>query len=198
MKQYAPAAARNREPIAAALADLLPPRGLVLEIASGSGEHALFFARHFSGLLWQPSDPSADARASIEDWRQSEGCANMLPVLEIDAAAADWPIESADAIFCANMAHISPLAATLGLLAGAAKLLAPGAPLIFYGPWLERDVPTAASNRAFDESLKSRDPQWGLREAEWLDEQAASHGFGRSARIAMPANNLILVYRRSA
>ncbi len=134
------------------LAEALPARGLVLEVASGSGEHAAFFAERFPDLTWQPSDPDADALASIADW--CAGLANVLPPLTLDAAEAAWPIGAADAILCVNMVHISPWEATLGLMAGAGRLLAPGAPLILYGPYRQRDVPTAESNEAFDVSLK--------------------------------------------
>jgi SAM-dependent methyltransferase len=195
MKRYAPATARNREPIAEVLAEELPERGLVLEIASGSGEHAVHFARLFPGLAWQPSDPDADARASIEAWGEEAGLANVRPAIELDAAG-QWPIDRADAILCVNMTHISPPEATRGLFAGAGRVLAPGAPLIVYGPFIEREVGTAPSNLAFDADLKRRNPAWGLRDARWLDELAEATGLERTRRVAMPANNLTLVYRR--
>lgn len=196
MKRHAPAAGRNREPIAAVLTEELPQAGLVLEVASGTGEHAVHFARTFPNLAWQPSDPDPDACQSIAAWRSEEGLANLLAPVALDACSPDWPIEQADAVLCINMVHISPVAATEGLVAGAARLLAPGAPLILYGPYLEAGVPTAPSNIEFDASLKARNPQWGLRSAEWLDELAAKEGFRRTRRVAMPANNLTLVYRR--
>ncbi|HEU4650476.1 MAG TPA: DUF938 domain-containing protein [Croceibacterium sp.] len=196
MKRHAPAAARNREPIAAVLTEELPVTGLVLEVASGSGEHAVHFARTFPALVWQPSDPDADSRASIEAWRAAEALANLLPPIALDAASPRWPVPRADAVVCINMVHISPVAATEGLLAGAAGLLGAGAPLVLYGPYLEATVDTAPSNLAFDESLKARNPAWGLRSVEWLDAHAARHGFDRTRRVAMPANNLTLVYRR--
>ena len=198
MKRQAPAAARNRDPIAAVLAEELPPAGLVLEVASGTGEHAVHFARAFPALAWQPSDPDLAARQSIEAWRIDEGLANLRPPLDLDAASPAWPTERADAVLCINMVHISPVRATEGLLAGAARLLPAGAPLILYGPYLEDDVPTAASNLEFDASLKGRDPAWGLRSVTWLDGLAARHGFVRSRRVTMPANNLMLVYRPAA
>ena len=196
MKRHAPAAGRNREPIAAVLTEELPAAGLVLEVASGTGEHAVHFARTFPHLTWQPSDPDPAARDSIGTWREGEGLGNLLPPLNLDAANASWPLERADAVLCINMAHISPLAATEGLVAGAARLLAPGTPLIVYGPWLEGDVKTAPSNLAFDADLKARCPEWGLRQVEWLDAVAESAGFRRTRRVAMPANNLTLVYRK--
>lgn len=196
MKRFAPAVERNREPIAAVLTEELPAEGVVLEVASGTGEHAVHFARTYPHLTWQPSDPDPEALASIAAWRAEEGLANLREPLLLDAAAADWPVAAADAVLCINMIHISPLAATEGLLAGAAGLLAPGARLIVYGPYLEAEVETAPSNLEFDAWLKRRDPAFGLRSIEWLDERAAAHGFARTRRVAMPANNLTLVYRR--
>jgi SAM-dependent methyltransferase len=196
VKRQAPAVERNREPIAAVLGEELPAEGVVLEVASGTGEHAVHFARTIPHLLWQPSDPDPEALASIAAWRAEEGLANVCEPVLLDAAATDWPVEAADAVLCINMIHISPLAATEGLLAGAASLLAAGGPLIVYGPYLEAGVETAASNLDFDAWLKRRDPEFGLRSAEWLDERAAAHGFARTRRVAMLANNLTLVYRR--
>lgn len=197
MKRHAPAAGRNREPIAAVLTEELPATGLVLEVASGTGEHAVHFARTFPGLAWQPSDPDPDSRSSIEAWRAAEELPNLLSPVALDAAAAVWPVPRAAAVVCINMVHISPPSATQGLLAGAAVILPRGAPLILYGPYLEADVPTAPSNLAFDASLKARNPEWGLRSVDWLDLLAAAHGFTRTRRAAMPANNLTLVYRKA-
>jgi SAM-dependent methyltransferase len=179
------------------LTEELPAEGLVLEVASGTGEHAVHFARTYPRLAWQPSDPDPEALDSIAAWRVEGGLANLREPVLLDAAAADWPVAAADAVLCINMIHISPLAATEGLLAGAAALLAAGAPLIVYGPYVEGHVETAPSNLEFDAWLKRRDPEFGLRSAEWLDERAAAHGFTRTRRVAMPANNLTLVYRRS-
>lgn len=198
MKRNAPAAARNRAPIADVLADELPVAGVVLEIASGTGEHAVHFARRFAALDWQPSDPDCEARASIAAWRDEEQLGNLLPPLDLDASSREWPIDRADAVLCINMVHISPPRAAEGLLAGAEKLLGGGAPLILYGPYFEDQVETAPSNLAFDASLKARNPAWGLRQVAWLDGIAAAHGFERTRRVAMPANNLVLVYRRCA
>jgi SAM-dependent methyltransferase len=196
VKRHAPAAGRNREPIAAVLTEELPASGMVLEVASGTGEHAVHFARTYPHLAWRPSDPDPDARASIAAWREDVGLPNLLAPLALDASRQDWPIHAADAIVCINMAHISPAAATEGLFAGAGRLLAPGAPLILYGPYLEADVESAPSNLAFDADLKARNPDWGLRHVEWLDELAEASGLARTRRVAMPANNLTLVYRR--
>lgn len=197
MKRHAPATARNSEPIGAVLEAELPASGTVLEIASGSGEHAVFFARRFPNLLWQPSDLDLDALASIAAWWEEGNAENLLPPVQLDASSARWPLERADALICVNMVHISPWEATEGLLAGAAAILPPGAPLIIYGPFLEKEVETAESNIAFDASLKARNPAWGLRDRSELDLLAERAGFTRSARHGMPANNLTLVYRRN-
>ena len=193
-RKYAPATLRNREPIAAVLQEELPATGKVLEVASGSGEHCAFFAELFPGHLWQPTDPDAGALRSIASW-----CAaldNVLPPLALDAASPDWPVDAADAVLCINMAHISPWEATLGLVAGAGRLLGKGAPLILYGPWRRADVTTAPSNEAFDASLKARDSRWGLRRVEDLDAAADARAFARTRLVEMPANNLMLIYRR--
>lgn len=196
-KLHAPATQRNREPIAEVLARELPPTGRVLEIASGTGEHAVFFAARFPALEWQPSDPDEQALASIAAYRRDYQGENLAAPLLLDAAApAAWPIKEAAAILCINMVHISPWAATEGLFAGAAEILGgKGLPLILYGPFFEQGVETAASNHDFDASLKARDGRWGIRDAEKVDSLAAAHGFARTARRAMPANNLMLVYR---
>jgi len=192
-----PAAQLNRAPIADVLARVLPGSGQVLEIASGTGEHVVHFASRFPQLEWQPSDPDAAARASIAAHCTVAGLANIAPPIALDASAPDWLIDAADAIVCVNMIHISPWEATLGLFAGAARLLPGGAPLVLYGPYFEEGVETAQSNLAFDESLKARDPRWGLRHIADVDMVAADTGFARRERVAMPANNLVLVYRRS-
>ena len=196
MKRHAPATARNSQPLAEVLARELPASGTVLEIASGSGEHAVFMARRFPALDWQPSDRDAEALASVDAWAAEGGCANLRPAIALDAARAEWPIAAADAVLCVNMVHISPWDAAAGLFAGAGRILASGAPLVLYGPFVEPDVETAASNHAFDQSLRQRDPAWGLRSTADLDRLAAGHGMTRTARCAMPANNLVLVYRR--
>jgi hypothetical protein len=196
-RRHAPATLRNRDAILAVLAEELPAEGTVLEVASGSGEHAVHFATALPALRWQPSDPDADALASIDAWVAATGAANVAPALRIDAAASGWPSVEADAVFCANMVHIAPWEAAAGLFAGAGRLLPPGAPLILYGPFIEDGVPTAESNLAFDLSLKSRDPRWGLRPVTALDALADAAGLTRTRRVAMPANNLVLVWRRT-
>ena len=195
-RRSAPAALRNREPIAGVLEEWLPPTGLVLEIASGSGEHVVHFADCFPALEWQPSDVHPDALASILAWRNEAGEPNIREPIAIDAASSDWPLERADAVLSINMVHISPWASALGLLDGAARLLNPAAPLILYGPWLRADVPTAASNLAFDADLKRRNPQWGLRRVEDIAIAAEDRGFKLEAIREMPANNLMLLFRR--
>ncbi len=196
-RQHAPATLRNREPIAEVLARELPASGTVLEIAAGTGEHAVFFAECFPALAWQPTDPSEEALASIADYRADYAGSNLAPPLLLDAAAPDsWPVGQAAALVCINMVHISVWEATLGLFRGAARLLGSGGgPLILYGPYLEQGVEIAPSNLEFDASLKSRNPLWGLREAGALDALAAQHAMARSARYALPANNIMLVYR---
>lgn len=196
MKQHAPATERNREAILAVLREALPERGLVLEVASGTGEHAAFFAAAFSKLLWQPSDPEPAALRSIEAWRAEAGLFNLLAPVALDARARDWPIAAADAILCINMVHISPWSATEGLMRGAGRVLPEGGPLILYGPYRRAGVPTAPSNEAFDESLKARNPDWGLRELEAVEDVAAVHRLELERVTEMPANNLTLVFRR--
>jgi len=195
MKQHAPATERNREPIREVLARELPAAGTVLEIASGTGEHAVHFARAFPALTWQPSDPDPTARASISAWRDEAGLPNLAAPLALDVTAP-WPIERADAIVCINMVHISPWESALALFAGASALLPPGALLYLYGPY-RFDGVTAASNEDFDRSLRARDPRWGVRDVRELTAAAAEHGLVLRGAVAMPANNHSLLYRRA-
>ena len=196
-RRSAPAATRNREPIADVLSEWLPASGLVLEIASGTGEHAVHFAERFPRLDWQPSDIHPDALSSIRAWRESASLRNLREPIVLDAASSDWPIDEADAVLSINMVHISPWTSALGLVAGAARILPPGGALILYGPWLKDDIATAPSNVAFDRDLRSRDPEWGLRRVEDLAAAAASRGFELEQTRAMPANNSMLLLRRS-
>lgn len=191
IRRQAPAAARNVGPIGDVLAGWLPPTGVVLEIASGTGEHALAFARRFPNLIWQPSDPDADALASIAAW-QADGPANLKPPLRLDVCDLDWSVDRADALLCVNMVHISPWCCSLGLLDGARRLLPAGGSLILYGPWLEEGVEPAPSNVAFDHSLRARNPDWGLRRVELFAAEAVSRGLILSGRQSMPANNIML------
>jgi hypothetical protein len=194
-RRSAPAALRNREPIAQVLSQWLPASDLVLEIASGTGEHAAYFAERFPSIEWQPTDVHPEALSSIEGWRQESGCRNLRPPLVLNAASPDWPIERADAVLSINMVHISPWASALGLLDGAARILGPGAPLILYGPWIQDGVATEASNLDFDSSLKARDPEWGLRKVEDFQLEAVKRGFVLEQLRTMPANNLMLLFR---
>lgn len=195
-RRHAPAAARNRDPILAELRRWLPAQGLVLEIASGSGEHAVHFAQALPGLTFQPSDPDPAARASIDAWTGEAGLSNIRPALAVDAMAADWPLAEADALLCINMIHIAPWEATLGLAGHAASLLLPGAPLILYGPYRRDGAHTAESNAAFDASLRSRNPNWGVRDLEAVTAAMGDAGLDRAAVTAMPANNFVVVFRR--
>ena len=191
----APAALRNREPIGEVLVDWLPESGLVLEIASGTGEHVIYFGERFPAVKWQPSDVHADALSSIAAWREAARLPNIGEPLALDAGSANWPIEKADAVLSINMVHISPWESALGLIAGASRILSPGAPLILYGPWLKDDIGTAASNLAFDADLKRRDPRWGLRRVEDFAAAAASKGLELVETRTMPANNLMLLFQ---
>ena len=197
MKRHAPATERNREPIAAVLREVLPDAGTVLEIASGSGEHAAFFARLFSELTWQPSDPDPDSLSSVEAWQADSEAANLLPPVFLDAASETWPLDRADAILCINMVHISPWAATVGLMRGAGRLLPAGGPLVLYGPYRRAEVETAPSNEAFDASLKSRNTEWGLRDLADVWAAAEANGLRFERLWDMPANNLTVVFRRA-
>lgn len=193
-RRSAPAASRNREAIAEVLKDWLPKRGLVLELASGTGEHAVYLAEQFPQLEWQPSDLDPVALASVQAWRETSALPNLRPPLAIDASIPNWPIESADALLCINMVHISPWSSALGLLDGAAQILQPGAALVLYGPWLEAGVPAAPSNLAFDRDLRARDSDWGLHTVEDFAAAAAERGIGLQEKRAMPANNLMLLF----
>jgi hypothetical protein len=192
----APAVARNREPILAVLRRVLPERGLVLEIASGSGEHAVHFAAALPQLTWQPTDPDPEARESIAAYRVAAQLTNLLPPIALDAASPTWPVAQADAMVAINMIHIAPWAAAEGLMVGAERLLPAGGVLFLYGPFREHGQHTAPSNAAFDESLRARDREWGVRDLDEVAALASQHGFALEERIAMPANNLSVVFRR--
>jgi hypothetical protein len=171
--------------------------GIVLEIAAGAGEHAVYNAAAFPGLKWQPTDADTDALASIAAWRDHVSLPNLLTPLQLDACdPATWPLERADAIININMIHISPWAATQGLMKGAGRLLPSGGVLFLYGPYFESDVETARTNLLFDASLRDRNPAWGIRRLDDVTALAGRHGLGLSERITMPANNLTLVFRK--
>jgi SAM-dependent methyltransferase len=192
----APAAARNREPILRVLRDTLPRPALVLEIASGTGEHALWFSRALPELTWQPTDHNPKALSSIAAWREMAGPPNLLPPLLLDASAETWPVARADAVVAINMVHIAPWTATKGLIAGAARVLTQGGLLFLYGPFREGGVHTGDGNAAFDADLRARDPSWGIRDLDEITALAGQHGLTGPERVAMPANNLIVVFRR--
>jgi hypothetical protein len=199
-RRFAPATARNRAPILAVLERELPARGLVLEIASGTGEHSVAFAEALPALAFQPSDADPDALASIEAWRRHAALPNVRPALALDVHAWPWPArdpsDAIDAILCINMIHIAPWSACLALLDGAAAVLAPGAPLVLYGPFREGGAHTAPSNAAFDANLRERDPRWGVRDQGEVAAEAAARGLDLVRVAAMPANNRTLVLRR--
>jgi SAM-dependent methyltransferase len=192
-RRFAPAAARNRDPILAALRPRLPGAGLVLEVASGSGEHAIHFAAALPGLTFQPSDADPDARASIDAWAAEAALPNIRPAIALDAATLPWPVAAADVVLCINMIHIAPWAACEGLVRGAAGL---GAALVLYGPFRRAGAHTAPSNEAFDADLRARDPSWGVRDLEAVATLAAAQGYVAPEIVEMPANNLMLVFRR--
>jgi cyclopropane fatty-acyl-phospholipid synthase-like methyltransferase len=172
-----------------------PERGAVLEIASGAGEHAVFFAKALPGLTWQPSDPDEGARASIAAWTAAEGVANVLPPLALDAREADWDVEGPfDVVVAINMIHIAPWEATKGLMAGCAHVLKPGGLLFLYGPYKRDGRHTAPSNEAFDASLKARDPAWGVRDLAAVAAEAAARGLSLRETVDMPANNLSVLF----
>jgi hypothetical protein len=187
---------RNRGPILAVLQRILPPTGLVLEIASGSGEHVVHFATALPGLQWQPSDPDARAHASIRAWIHNERLANVSEPVVLDVCSSPWPVQRADALVCINMIHISPWAATEALFAGAQALLAAGAPLFLYGPYRRFGGHTAPSNEAFDAQLRARNPDWGVRDLEKVVEVAARANLEHIELVEMPANNFSVVFRK--
>lgn len=195
-RRHAPATLRNREPICDTLQGTLPARGLVLEVASGTGEHVGYFAERLTALTWQPSDADPAAIASIEGHRGVSGLANILPAIVLDAAAEDWPVTTADAVVCINMIHIAPWNCCVGLLRGGARILPPDGPLVIYGPFMREGRHTAPSNAAFDRSLRANDPEWGVRDLDVVGRTAAAQGLRLDDVIEMPANNLTVVLRK--
>ena len=195
-RQSAPAALRNRDPILEILRPALPERGLVLEIASGTGEHVIHFATALSVLERQPSDPNPDSRTSIAGWIEAEGLANVRPPIDLDVHNRPWPVAGLAAILCINMIHISPWTATEALMAEAGAQLPSGGLLYLYGPYRQAAVPTAPSNIAFDASLRQRNSDWGLRDLETVVELAAASGLMLERTVTMPANNLSVLLRR--
>ena len=195
-RRVAPATERNREPILAVLARVVPARARVLEIASGTGEHAAFFAEELPVESWQPTDRDPSSLPSIDAWAAHAHATRVLPARALDVEASPWPtLGPIDAIFCCNMIHIAPWSATLGLFAGAAALTP--AVLVLYGPYRIGGAHTAPSNEAFDASLRARDARWGVRDLERVIEVAAENGFRHVETVAMPANNQTVVFRRA-
>ena len=190
--------ARNREPILDVLKRVLPPAGLVIEIASGSGEHAAFFAKALSGISWQPTDIDAAAIASIAAHRAAAGAANLLAPLRLDTTVEPWPVTRANAMVCNNMIHISPWAVTEALVRGAARILPAGGIVYLYGPYKIDGRHTAPSNEDFDVSLRVRNPEWGIRDLGDVTDLAARHGLALTETVPMPANNLSVIFRRGA
>nr|WP_298413026.1 DUF938 domain-containing protein [uncultured Halomonas sp.] len=191
-----PAVVRNRDAILAVLRDVLPQQGKVLEIASGSGEHALYLARHLPAISWQPSDPNPQALASIAAWRKTESLDNLLEPVQLDVTLRPWPVEDFDALVCINMIHIAPWEAAQALFAEAGKNLEEGGVLYLYGPFKRDGQHTAASNAAFDVDLRRRDPRWGVRDLNDMELLAQENGLGIERIVEMPANNLSLVLRK--
>jgi tRNA A58 N-methylase Trm61 len=196
--RHAPATLRNRDPILAVLRRVLPRQGTVLEIGSGSGEHAAYFAAALAPLRWQPSDESDADFASISGWALEHGVTAVEPPLVLDATSDVWPVTHAEAIFSANVIHIAPWAVAEGMLRGAGRLLPSGAPLVLYGPFRRDGRHTARSNEAFDAELRRRDPSWGIRDIAEVTACASAHGLGLDEIVDMPANNLTLVFRRGS
>jgi hypothetical protein len=196
MKRHAPATARNRAPILEVLAPTLPDGAHVVEIASGSGEHAVWLASRMPRITWQPTDADDDAIASIDAHRAEAALSNVLAAKKLDVCDAAWPVARADAIVCINMIHIAPWDACAGLMRGAARVLAPGALLYLYGPYRFSGAFTAPSNAEFDASLRARDSRWGVRDIDDVTAEAKTHGFAREAIVTMPANNHSVLFRR--
>jgi SAM-dependent methyltransferase len=196
-RRHAPAAERNKEPILEVLRGVLPDRGLVLEVASGTGQHTVHFAAALTELTFQPTEREPSALADIRAWVEHAAVANVREPLALDVTAASWPVSQADALFNANMIHIAPWEVCLALLEGAARVLEAGAPLVMYGPYKRAGEHTAPSNAAFDESLRSRDPRWGVRDLDDVVAEAARCGLELERVVQMPANNLTVIYRRA-
>lgn len=192
----APAAVRNAAPILEVLRGALPARGMVLEIASGTGQHAAHFAAALPGIVWQPSDTDPRARASIAAWRVHTGLANLRAPLDLDVRREPWPVDAVDAIVCINMIHIAPWEAAVALMKGAGARIAAGGALVLYGPYRRGGAHTAPSNEAFDADLRARDPAWGVRDLEAVEALAQAEGFACEAVVPMPANNFSVVFRK--
>jgi len=195
---FYPHVARNRDPILDVLKRVLPSRGVVLEIASGSGEHAAYFAQELPSLIWQPTDPDPEALSSVAAHRTDAGAGNLLAPLQLDVTSARWPVERADAVMCCNMIHIAPWEACEGVIAGAARTLPAGGILYLYGPYKIAGRHTAPNNEAFDADLRARNPAWGIRDLDDVVALARRHNFALVETVQMPANNLSVIFRREA
>ena len=192
-----PSAERNKDPILDVLRRVLPAQGTVLEIASGTGQHVVHFAKAFPQLAWQPSDADPEMRVSIGLRLQTEGLANVELPLDLNVTALPWPAHKADAVVCINMIHVAPWPATEALFKGASALLPARHALFLYGPYRRLGGHTSPSNERFDADLRAQDPAWGLRDLEAVSEAAASAGFALAEIVDMPANNFSLVFRRA-
>jgi len=197
MRRNAPATARNREPILEVLRRVVPDGAKVLEIASGTGEHAVFFASNLEVKSWQPSDPDASSRASIDAWRDHWASSRVQPAIDLDVTREPWSVESVNVVVCINMIHISPWAACGALMRGTGRVLSPGGLLFLYGPYRRNGAHTAPSNEAFDASLRARDASWGVRDLEEVEQIAGENGLNLEDVVAMPANNFSLVFRKA-
>ncbi len=195
---YLPHVTRNREPILAVLRRVLPPQGLVLEVASGSGEHAAYFAKRLPSLFWEPTDSDPLALASIAAHRTAADAPNLLAPLRLDVMSEQWPVERADALVCINMIHITPWAASEGLMAGARRILRAGGVVYLYGPYQIDGRHTAQSNQDFDAWLRTQNAQWGVRDLADVADLATRHGFALTETVPMPANNLSMIFRCTA
>lgn len=187
---------RNRDPILTVLRRLLPQSETVLEIASGTGEHAVYFAAALPHLQWQPTDYEEQALSSIAAHRAASGLSNLLAPLMLDAAAPEWPVKQVDAVVAINMLQVSPWPVVQGLMVGAGRVISPGGILYLYGPFKENGAHTAPGNEAFDQNLKLRNPEWGVRDIGEVADLARTYGLDLVERVVMPANNLTLVFRR--
>jgi len=196
-RRYAPASARNRDPLLQVLKSLLPQTGTILEIASGTGEHACYFAPAFGTAIWQPTDTDESAIASINAHRQAEAPANLAPALHLNVMEPEWPVNAADAVLCVNMVHIAPWACCENLLRGCAHVLSPGAPLVLYGPFKQDGTHTAPSNAEFDQTLRGENAKWGIRDIGEIAEAGKASGLTIEDPIAMPSNNFCVILRQT-
>lgn len=198
LREIAPSPEHNKQPILEVLARVLPPRGVVLEIGSGTGQHVVHFARALPALTFQPSEMDVERHASIEAWVAEGNLSNVKPPLAIDVTKHPWPVSAADAVVCINVIHISPWEATLALMAGAGRILPAGGVLVTYGPYLHGGAHTSQSNETFDASLRARNPLWGVRDIGKVADVAGNEGLALEEAVPMPANNFTLVWRKSA